>query len=157
MVIVHKINVEEEALTRTNFCAICNFKTRKMNEFREHMISNHNKEGHNWWTEAIRAEYYCDICEVEFTKKVMLISHMEKDHDEGHIKPEDNPVKSEYYDIKNFPDNKEESEDEDVNKAYGRKKEVDQTDIIMKGRSQAFKDANVVLKSKLTKGMVLTD
>ena len=66
-------------------------------------------------------------------------------------------IKSEFYEITNFPDNKEESEDEEVNRAYGKKKQIDQTGIIMKGRSQTFKDANIVLKSKLTKGKVLTN
>ena len=114
----------------------------------------------NWWTEKIRSEYYCDECEVEFNTMIMFMNHLEADHVND---IEDNPVKSndeiksEFYEIKNFPDNREDSEDEEVNKVYGRKKQIEQTGIIMKGRSQAFKDANVVLKSKLTKGMVLAD
>ena len=38
-----------------------------------------------------------------------------------------------------------------MDKAYGKKKEPEQIGIIMKGKSQTFKDANVVLKSKLEK------
>ena len=103
------------------------------------------------------------MCEVEFSNKIMLINHLDAVHVNGHTELKEDPVKSnqeiksELYEITNFPDNKEDSEDEEVNRAYGKKKQIDQTGIIMKGRSQTFKDANIVLKSKLTKGMVLTD
>ena len=154
MVTAHNIKIEEETISETIFCTLCNFKTRNMNYFKKHMINAHDKESHNWWTEDMKSGYYCDSCEIEFSKKSMLISHLEADHLEEPKKSQEE-IKSEYYDIKNFPDNKE--DDEEVNKAYGKKKQVDHTGIMMKGRNQAFKDANIILKSKLTKGMVLTD
>ena len=42
-------------------------------------------------------------------------------------------------------------------KISNKKKEIEHTGIIMKGKSQAFKDANISIKSKLTKGTNLKD
>ena len=128
-----------------------------MNDFKQHMITDHKKDAHAWWSEEIKAEFYCDECESEFTMKTLLISHMEAIHggDIPNTEKEASTllgkVKSEFYDIKNYPEVRNEPEDEDIDKAYGKKKEQEQMGIIMKGKSQTFKDANVVLKSKLKK------
>ena len=158
---VHGIKVEEE-IERTNFCAICSYKNSNMGEFKKHMIIQHQKGAHEWWTEDVKSEYYCEECDSEFSLKQMLIDHIEtqcgSSLNSGRV---DNTlsanVKSEYYDIKNYPDNQNESEDEEVVRAYGKKKEIEQTGIIMKGKSQVFKDANTKLKAKLTKGIILKD
>ena len=159
----HNMKIEEEAITKTIFCALCSYKTRKMNEYKNHMIKDHEKKTHDWWTENIKAEFYCEECECEFTLKPLLISHMDTVH--GGDLPtevkepvqEDIEVKSEYYVIKNYPDFNNEAEDEEIEKAYGKKKEPEQMGIIMKGKSQTFKDANVVLKSKIEKGKIFKD
>ena len=133
-----------------------------MGEFKKHMIVQHQKGAHEWWTEDVKSEYYCEECDIEFSQKQMLISHIET-HSHQIVNSDRSDsnsagiVKSEYYDIKNYPDNQNESEDEEVVRAYGKKKEVKQTGIIMKGKSQAFKDANTKLKAKLTKGTMLKD
>ena len=159
----HNMKMEEESITKTNLCALCNYTTRKMNDFKKHMITDHEKKSHAWWSGDIKAEYYCEECECEFNTKTELVSHMDTIH-AGDLPITDNTtqketieVKSEYYVIKNYPEVSNESEDEEVDKAFGKKKEPEQMGIIMKGKSQTFKDANVVLKSKLEKGKIFKD
>ena len=62
------------------------------------------------------------------------------------------------YEIKIYPENKETEEDVMLNNLFGvKKKEKNQEGITMKGKSIAFKDACIVIKSKLSKGIVLKD
>ena len=64
----------------------------------------------------------------------------------------------EEYEIKEYPENKETEEDTLLDTIFGtKKKEKEQEGITMKGKSVAFKDACVIVKSKLTKGRVLKD
>ena len=159
---VHGIKVEEDNIGRTNFVALCSYNNMNMGEFKKHMITEHKKGAHEWWTEDVKSEYYCEECDIKFSEKQMLTNHIET-HSHNFVnldRVESNSariVKSEYYDIKNYPDNQNDSEDEEVVRAYGKKKELEQTGIIMKGKSQAFKDANTKLKAKLIKGTMLKD
>ena len=62
------------------------------------------------------------------------------------------------YEIREYPENIETENDTLLNIFFGiKKKNIEQEGITMKGRSIAFKDACVTIKSKLTKGQILKD
>ena len=52
-----------------------------MEEMRKHIVCIHNKDKWNWGLE-IKAIFICVECEIEFTNKSILRSHIESGHTE---------------------------------------------------------------------------
>ena len=140
----HNIKVEDKSDMKTYFCGSCSFKSLNMNEFKKHMMDEHKKEEHDWWSDDIKAKYYCNQCDIEFDSRDMFTDHRDLAHDcdsdriEEEIIDSSEQVKSEYYEMNNYPETKNESDDEEIEKAYGKKKEYEQMGVIMKGKSQKF-------------------
>ena len=85
---------------------------------------------------------YCDNCETVFEDKQLLTKHMEEHHDDDTTPTE----KSEQYEIKIYPRNKDTEEDVLLNDLFGVKKKGESPEgITMKGKSIAFKDACIVI------------
>ena len=76
----HNIKVELDLLSRKFPCTLCSFTTRSMEYLKKHLIGNHNKESHNWMVEDIKAEFNCDECDLKFSRKSELESHMNMKH-----------------------------------------------------------------------------
>ena len=77
---VHNIKAEDDLLRRKLSCSMCEYTTRAMDELRNHLIMEHKKEKHDWMVEAIKAEFNCDECDLEFPRKSLLESHLETAH-----------------------------------------------------------------------------
>ena len=76
----HNIKVVDEEITKSLFCSMCKFTSSNMNELKKHIMKDHEIGEHEWWTENIKTEYYCQECEIEFSKREMFMNHMEKKH-----------------------------------------------------------------------------
>ena len=72
----HNIKVEVDNLSRKFPCSLCRFTTRSMEEIKKHLISEHNKEQHNWMVEEVTEEFVCDDCDMKFSRKSELETHM---------------------------------------------------------------------------------
>ena len=75
----------------------------------------------------------------------------EEDDSECDDKIRNLSIKSEFYEIREYPENNI-PDDTELDKVYGARPKLDQQGITMKGKSQTFKDASTVLKTKLQKG-----
>ena len=64
MIKAHDYKAKTDELSRKFFCSLCQFSTRNMKEFKNHLIKDHNKEEHNWMMEAINSEFSCDECQL---------------------------------------------------------------------------------------------
>ena len=51
-----------------------------MEELKNHLIIEHNKDKHNWMVEEITEEFSCDECDVKFSRKSELETHLNKLH-----------------------------------------------------------------------------
>ena len=89
----HSIKVVQEEMSRSNFYYLCSYKSRDMSEFKNHMINEHEKASHEWWTEGIKSEFYCDECDIEIKKKELYIEHMDNIHSGDIV------IKSEHYKV----------------------------------------------------------
>ena len=110
----------------------------------------------------------CTECGVLFVNIKEQKDHNVKHHVNGASYNEDNEylefedgnndlsINSEYYEIREFPDNKT-TENMELDKVFGKKAKIYQQGITMKSKSQAFKDASTAIKSKITKGKILKD
>ena len=80
----------------------------------EHDMGEHDKGEHDWWSEEIKAKYYRNQCDSEFNNRDIFTDQVDTAHsdDSDRIKLEiiesSEQVKSEYYDISNYPDIKNE-------------------------------------------------
>ena len=96
-------------------CGLC-FATKEahtshFNENHSSFVKNHNKMEHD--TNGLVNEGYDYGLSVKSITPEVL-------------------VKSEFYDVKSYPDNKSESEDDEVDRIYGKKAEQNQMGITMK-------------------------
>ena len=80
MRISHNIKVEVDLLSRKFPCSLCKYTTRNMDELKNHLIREHNKDKYNWMVEEIEAEYACDECEIKYSRKSELEDHLNKIH-----------------------------------------------------------------------------
>ena len=71
----HNIKVEEDIMGRKFPCTLCPYTTRNMDELKDHLITQHKKDEHNWMVEEIIAVYTCDECELDFPTMSQLESH----------------------------------------------------------------------------------
>ena len=158
---IHQIKVEED-IARLFICGECSYKTAKMNELKDHIISVHKKEQHNWMAENIESAFVCVECDNLFETKSMLTKHLETQCDHTFLKTikgggitndvsqDDNTEIEIIEDSENDDDVSEDSADEgeDIEIEYtpikGKKDEQDGANI--KGDSDEFKDASLKLK-----------
>ena len=77
---VYNLKCEEDSLEREYFCSMCIYKTRNMDEYKNHMIVDHKKEANNWMVGEIKATFNCDECALEFSEKSFLASHLDNVH-----------------------------------------------------------------------------
>ena len=82
---IHQIKVEVD-IARMFICGECNYKTAKMNELKNHIISVHKKEQYNWMAEIIKSAFVCEECEDLFETKSMLTKHLETQCDHTFLK-----------------------------------------------------------------------
>ena len=71
---------EVELIQRKYSCSLCSLMTSNMNDLKNHIMSVHNKEQHNWMVTEIKAEYSCDECDLKFPKMSLLNSHLDTLH-----------------------------------------------------------------------------
>ena len=76
----HAIKVDSEMIVRKFPCSLCNYTTTSMEEYKNHLITIHNKEKHNWMVEEIIASFLCEECDTEFPSSSLLMSHKDMIH-----------------------------------------------------------------------------
>ena len=150
---VHSIKVgQEEEIARSHFCSLCSYKSKNTNDFKNHMITDHGKAKHDWWTETMKTEFYCDECDIEISQKDMFTDHIEKNH------TGDGMIKSEHYKIEMIGGNSKVKDMRPGMEAFeDEKTQSEPTGMTMKGKSLAFKDACIKLKQQLVKGRMFKD
>ena len=98
-----------------------------------------------------------DICDQNMESRELLKKHTIENHSNQEEISTLN-IKSEDYDIKAYPENKETKEDILLNNIFGgQKKVMDHEGLTMQGKIIAFKNACITIKSKLSKGTILKD
>ena len=148
----HNIKVVQEEIARSNFCSMCTFKSKDMSEFKNHMINDHNKASHDWWTENIKSEFYCDECDMEIPKKALFIEHMDINHSGDKV------IKSEHYKVEVSGGNSKIKDSRPGMEAFeDDKSKSEPTGMTMKGKSLVFQDACIQLKQQLIKGRTFED
>ena len=108
MKLAHNIKVkDDDKLAETLVCPLCEYTTRNMNEFKNHMTKVHKKDEWNWSLD-IKAVHFCDECEVEFPEKSMLRKHIDSGHIEvSQIIVDDTVKKQEHVQKKRDPNLRE--------------------------------------------------
>ena len=101
MNLVHGMKVEVDTTDRKYSCTLCVYATRNMNEFKTHLMKQHQKEEHNWMVEEIQAVFSCDECSLEFPRKYFLESHLNLIH--GNEKQLEQKPKSNIDEIDEIP------------------------------------------------------
>ena len=154
-------------------CTICNAHIQNMETLRIHMKNVHNESEHekldrvqhtvesafrkDTIANATKTSLDCTECGLLFATDDAHRSHMEKNHGRE-VEIEYETIKAEHYVIKEYPENNETEEDQLLNKIFGVEKQEKQKEgVTMKGKNIAFKDACTLVKSKLTKGMIIQD
>ena len=80
MKFAHSIKLDDEdQMAEKYICPMCQYTTRNMANFKNHMMSSHEKDKWNWTLE-IKSIIYCEVCQIEFPQKSMLRIHIESDH-----------------------------------------------------------------------------
>ena len=77
-----KVEVDDRALrplSQTLGCPLCQYTTTNMEQFKNHMITSHNKDAWNWGLE-IKTINFCDECDLEFPDKATLKKHIQSGH-----------------------------------------------------------------------------
>ena len=99
----------------------------------------------------------CDNCDDSITEE-NLGMHTKSKHSLTQANAEPESTTSEDYVVKGYHEKEESEEDILLNNIFGGKnKETLHEGITMKGKSLAFKDACILVKTKLTKGRALKD
>ena len=105
MNVVHNTKVEVNTMNRKFCCPQCPFGSRDMGEYKNHLVSEHEKEKHNWMVEDLKAVFSCDECTLEFSEISMLSSHMDNHHSEDGMESKDSKVVN-TANVKDKPQNK---------------------------------------------------
>ena len=162
----------------TPLCTICKTRFLKMEYLDKHMEVKHGE------SDSIRIERLTQMFQSSLSEKLSEKSEPnlksldcsqcgeifntlkdQENHSLNHHGIGDNEVeegqhklsiKSEHYEIREYPENTT-TENKELDKVFGKKTKIDQQDITLKGKNQAFKDASTAIKSKLKKGKILKD
>ena len=73
----HRMKVETDMMCNKFFCSLCIFTTRKMEEYTNHLVNEHNKEEHSRVVKEIKAELSCDECEIVYPSRSMFSSYLD--------------------------------------------------------------------------------
>ena len=78
----HNVKVNFDITAINYFCPLCVYATKSMAELKNHLVSDHNKEKHDWMVQEIKAEFSCAECVIEFPRRSLLVNHMDKFHND---------------------------------------------------------------------------
>ena len=80
----HGIKVETQSICKSFSCALCNYNTGNMKEFKNHQIYDHKKELHNWMVEDIQIGFKCTECDINFPTQSLSENHTNIVHSDDH-------------------------------------------------------------------------
>ena len=81
MKIDHNVQVEDEDSTEGFCCSQCSYRNNNIEEIKKHLIDIHKKDKWNWNLDVYMS-FDCQECDLEFTSKSMLRTHLDSDHKE---------------------------------------------------------------------------
>ena len=62
-------------------CPLCSYVNENMGTLKNHIITVHKMDEWNWGLE-VKVKFFCNTCDLEFSTKSMLRSHVQSGHNE---------------------------------------------------------------------------